>query len=123
MKNNGEDSSFLPSFDAVNADAEESEAASEDMRLLYHQLGYLDRSCLLPKQVSTDGKNALVRFAKQCISKTCMFLLYPIVETQNRINVQQANYLRSLLHQMDLLTEENGKLQRELTEIKEKLSI
>lgn len=122
-KNNSEDSSFLPSFDAVNADVEERQAASEEMRRLYHELGYLDRNCLLPGQVQADGKNWLVRFVKYCIGRTCMFLLYPIVETQNRINVQQANYLRSLLHQMDLLTEENGKLQRELTEIKEKLSI
>lgn len=122
-KKNSEDSSFLPPFDVITADAEEGRAASEEMRLLYHQLGYLDRNCLLPGQVQADGRNRLVRFAKRCIGKACGFLLYPIVETQNRINMQQANYLRSLLHQVDALTEENGKLRRELAEVKEKLSL
>lgn len=115
------DGGVLPLFDVVNADAEESEAASGEMRRLYHELGYLDRGCMLPPRPRTEGGNGLARLAKRCIGKICGFLVYPILEEQTRINVQQANYLREMVHQMNRLTEENIRLRQELEEMKEKL--
>lgn len=122
MDDNAKSGDFLPLFEEITADADECGAASEEMRLLYHRLGYLDRNCMLPVQTPTDGSNAFVRLLKHCISKVGMFLLYPVIETQNRINTQEANYLRDLVHQLDLLTAENEQLKKELAEVKEKRS-
>lgn len=118
-----EDCGILPLFGAVNEDGEEKNAASEEMRLLYHRLGYLDRGCLLPDRFRTEEGNALVRIVKRCISKVCGFLLYPVIEEQNRINVQEANYLRDMVRQMDRLTAENERLCREVAELREKFSL
>lgn len=117
LKGNGD---VPPSFDVINADAEESESVNEGIRLLYHELGYLDRRCMLPLQPRIESGNALVRLVKRCIGKLCGFLVYPVAEEQSRINVQQANYLRKMVRQMNRLTEENALLRHELAELKEK---
>lgn len=122
VDNDTEDSDNLPLFETITADKEEAGAACEEIRLLYHRLGYLDRNCMLPEKVQTEGGSAPVRLIKRCIGKACMFLLHPVIQTQNRINIQEANYLRELVHQLDRLTAENERLRKELAELKEKLT-
>lgn len=116
------DSGVLPLFDAVNSDAEETDAVNDGMRRLYHELGYLDRGCMLPLQPHVEGGNALIHLAKRFIGRICGFLVYPMAEKQTRINVQQANYLRDMVRQMNCLVKENSLLRQELAELKEKLS-
>lgn len=112
----------LPDFEQVSADEDEATACSEEMRQLFHQLGYLNRSAQVSLAPETASRFRFGKALKTVIAKLCLFLLDPLVRQQNRINLQTESCMRSMLHQMNRLTEENARLRDELSGIKESMN-
>jgi len=103
----------VPGFDAVNKDLQEELGADENVKALFHQLGYLDRSNELVFAPKTASGSRLGTLCKKVIVKMCSFLFAPVITQQNRINLQVASCLREQLHQINTLSAECSRLKRE----------
>ena len=108
----------IPDFGAVNADVDEVLAYSEEIKALFHELGYLNRSSVVDVTPRTASKSKLGKAVKTLVSKLCFFLIEPVVRQQNAVNMRTESLLRKMLYQINDLTAENDKLRQELETMK-----
>lgn len=108
----------IPSFDAVNADVDESMGYHAEVKALFHELGYLNRSSVVDATPMTASKSRIGKAVKTLVSKLCFFLIEPVVRQQNAVNMRTESLLRKMLYQINDLTAENDKLRKELEAMK-----
>lgn len=108
----------IPSFEAVNADADESMGYHAEVKALFHELGYLNRSGVVDAMPVTASKSRLGKVIKTLVSKLCFFLIEPVVRQQNAVNMRTESLLRKMLYQINDLTAENEKLRQEVEAMK-----